>query len=320
MNYQQKDAILYQKAKTRTSIRLFFSYIFLVLYFVGSFFLLNLDFLDNPLPPLFLIILAGGQLVLYLILFLMLVSGAKVFRIFYWICFFFEFLLVALPVYYLIQDIPSFMFYAAWIGCMLIKLIFLYAVGHSLGHNRWSKILYDHVVEIDEESEEEEYGEYDQEEELYEPIKKPVYPKYEYEEKDYEAEPYTLPQVSVRLGICIYASLMVFPIVVQIFSNFFVSNDLQTVFATKDIFILSIITAVIWTIPIFFMYYNHPYSKRILIGCAIGEIISLAAYMPKFIGYITSGAYPIRVFILFAIVELVRYAILLWALRPLTKT
>ena len=53
----------------------------------------------------------------------------------------------------------------------------------------------------------------------------------------------TLPQLSVRLGIIIYGELILFPILIQIFSNLFASLDMQKVFATKDMFMLCIFTA-----------------------------------------------------------------------------
>lgn len=318
INYQQDDATIYKKAKTRVLIRLWVSYLLLLLYFIGVWALLHMDFFaiqESQLSNTLLIVLSAGQLILYFILFLMLSGGYKVFRIFYWICYVFEIALLMVPGYYLINDLSSILVYGALIGCMLVKLIFLSALGSYLKQNRWAKVFFDYVIEI----EDDEYDE--QEEEIFEPIRSTYHdPEEEIEEEEYEEkEPYTLPQISIRLGIAVYASLMVFPILVQIFSSFFVSNDLKTVFATKDIFILCIVSAVIWTIPIFFMYYNHPASKKILLGCLLAEGISIAAFLPRFIGYITSGEYPLRVFILFILVDLLRYIILYIALRPISK-
>lgn len=317
-NYQQEDALIYQKAKNRVRLRLWFSYAFMIAYFIGVWFLLHLDFFniqESQVSNTLLLVLGGCQLLLYLILFLMLSGGSKIFRIFYWICYGFELALLLVPGYYLLQDFSHFLIYGALAGCMLIKLVVLSALGNALKHNRWSRIFFDYVIEI----EEDDYTARD--DEIFAPIRqtvsKPEPETYEEEEDLPQAEPYTLPQISVRLGICVYASLMVFPILVQIFSSFLLSNDLQTVFATKDIFILCIVSAVIWTVPVFFMYYNHPYSKRIVLGCIIAEVIALAAFMPRFIGYITSGDYPIRVFILFSIIDALRYVCLVIALRPL---
>ncbi len=319
INYQQDDATIYRKARARVWSRLIFTYIVLIGYFIAVYFLLHRDFFaidQTRISSFFLLILSAGQLVLYLILFLMLAGGSKIFRVFYWICFAFEMALIILPGYYLINDMSHFFTYAAMIGCMLVKVILLYALGRSLSANSWCRVYFDHVLEVDEDQEE-------SEEEIFQPIQKPSSKprpvKPQPKEAEYEEEPYTFPQVSVRLGICIYGSLMLFPIVVQIFSGFFVSNDLQTVFATKDIFILSIASAVIWTIPVFFLYYDHPYSKRIILGCVLAEAIALCAYLPTFIGYITSGDYPIRVYILFVLVDLIRYFGIWFSLKPLIK-
>lgn len=319
INYQQDDATIYRKARSHVWSRLIFTYILLTGYFIAVYFLLHRDFFaidQTQISSFFLLILSAGQLLLYLILFLMLAGGSKIFRVFYWICFVFELALIILPGYYLINDMSHFFAYAALIGCMLVKLIILYALGNSLSSNSWCRVYFDHVLEIDEDYKEDE-------DEIFQPIQKPSSDsrpvKAKPEEPEYEDEPYTFPQVSVRLGICIYGSLMLFPIAVQIFSSFFVSNDLQTVFATKDIFILSIVSAVIWTVPVFFLYYDHPYSKRIVLGCILAEAIALCAYLPTFIGYVTSGDYPIRVYILFVLVDLIRYFGIWFSLKPLIK-
>ena len=120
----------------------------------------------------------------------------------------------------------------------------------------------------------------------------------------------TLPQLSIRLGIIIYGELIVFPILVQIFSNLFESLDMQQVFATKDIFILCIFTAFIWTIPLFYMYYNQRATKKIITGCMLGELIRILIYLPTFMGYYNSKDYAMRVFIFFAILDIIRLTIL----------
>ena len=103
---------------------------------------------------------------------------------------------------------------------------------------------------------------------------------------------------------------MLFPILIQIFSNLFESLDMQKVFATKDIFMLCIFTAFIWTIPLFYMYYNQKATKKIIACCMLGEIIRIMLYLPKFMGYYKSNEYSIRVFIFFVIVDIIRVAIL----------
>ena len=128
----------------------------------------------------------------------------------------------------------------------------------------------------------------------------------------------TLPQLSVRLGIIIYGELILFPILIQIFSNLFASLDMQKVFATKDIFMLCIFTAFIWTIPLFYMYYNQKATKKIIACCMIGEFIRILVYLPTFMNYYKSQEYSLRVFIFFVILDLIRLVILfVFAIRVL---
>ena len=153
INYQQDDATIYKKAKTRVLIRLWISYLLLLLYFIGVWALLHMDFFaiqESQLSNTLLIVLAAGQLILYFILFLMLSGGYKVFRIFYWICYVFEIALLMVPGYYLINDLSSILVYGALIGCMLVKLIFLSALGSYLKQNRWAKVFFDYVIEIED--------------------------------------------------------------------------------------------------------------------------------------------------------------------------
>ena len=153
INYQQDDATIYKKAKTRVLIRLWVSYLLLLLYFIGVWALLHMDLFaiqESQLSNTLLIVLAAGQLILYFILFLMLSGGYKVFRIFYWICYVFEIALLMVPGYYLINDLSSILVYGALIGCMLVKLIFLSALGSYLKQNRWAKVFFDYVIEIED--------------------------------------------------------------------------------------------------------------------------------------------------------------------------
>ena len=158
----------------------------------------------------------------------------------------------------------------------------------------------------------------------YEKIKDRYENKFEHTEQDEEDEyvvekaPMTLPQLSVRLGIIIYGELILFPILIQIFSNLFASLDMQKVFATKDIFMLCIFTAYIWTIPLFYMYYNQKATKKIIACCMIGEFIRILVYLPTFMNYYKSQEYPLRVFIFFVILDLIRLVILfVFAIRVL---
>lgn len=319
-----QDQIIYKKAKNRVITRLIISWILLCLYFIGAFTVLNLDFLKttNNLNTV-IIVLAISQLCLYGFIFLLLSFGKKIFRILYWLVFILTLCLFYVPIHFAMQDMAHILTYASMLGFMFIKTMFLVQLGSYLKHNKWSRIFFDLTIDVYED---------EMEDTIEQPVlrvkqvkKKPVRqpePEYIYEEEEEEAEekePYTQPQVSIRLGIGIYASLMVFPILIQIFSNYFASYDLQTVFATQDMFMLCIFTALVWTVPVFYLYYDHPYAKRIVLICAILEVFCILFYAPKFIGYYVGKdpEYPLRVFILFILVDAIRYGVLFYCLKPL---
>mgnify|MGYP000457867514 FL=1 len=198
---------------------------------------------------------------------------------------------------------------------MLVKTIALSQIGGYLKNNRWCKIYYDHTIELDDEDDD--WVEKQTKNVDYNKIKEKYAKEMEQDEQDdedeYETEkaPMTLPQLSIRLGIIIYGELILFPILIQIFSNLFESMDMQKVFATKDIFVLCIFTAFIWTIPLFYMYYNQKATKKIIACCMIGELIRILVYLPSLMKYYNSHEYSIRVFIFFILIDIIRLLILL---------
>ena len=312
---QEENLILYQKAKHKITIHLILYFILLCIYFLAmSYLFSSMEFLkvDNSAFKSMLIKLGTGQILLYGITFILLSTGKKWFKILYWIDVVISLLLIYFPIKMLMTNLSMLLPFFVLIACMLIKTIVLCQIGGYLKHNRWCKIYYDHTIELDDEDDD--WVEKQTKNVDYEKIKD-KYEK-EFEESDQEDEyvtekaPMTLPQLSIRLGIIIYGELMLFPILIQIFSNLFESLDMQKVFATKDIFMLCIFTAFIWTIPLFYMYYNQKATKKIIACCMLGEIIRIMLYLPKFMGYYQSNEYSIRVFIFFVIIDIIRVAIL----------
>lgn len=312
---QEENLILYQKAKHKITIHLILYFILLCIYFLAmSYLFSSMEFLkvDNSAFKSMLIKLGTGQILLYGITFILLSTGKKWFKILYWIDVVISLLLIYFPIKMLMTNLSMLLPFFVLIACMLIKTIVLCQIGGYLKHNRWCKIYYDHTIELDDEDDD--WVEKQTKNVDYEKIKD-KYEK-EFEESDQEDEyvtekaPMTLPQLSIRLGIIIYGELMLFPILIQIFSNLFESLDMQKVFATKDIFMLCIFTAFIWTIPLFYMYYNQKATKKIIACCMLGEIIRIMFYLPKFMGYYQSNEYSIRVFIFFVIIDIIRVAIL----------
>ena len=312
---QEENLILYQKAKHKVTIHLILYFILLCIYFLAMFYLFsNMDFLkveDSAFRSM-LIKLGTGQIFLYGITFILLSTGKKWFRILYWIDILISFIILYFPVKLLMSNLTIILPFFVLVACMLLKTIVLCQIGGYLRNNRWCKIYFDYTIELDDEDDD--WVEKQTKNVDYEKIKD----KYEnkFEESDQEDEyvtekaPMTLPQLSIRLGIIIYGELMLFPILIQIFSNLFESLDMQKVFATKDIFMLCIFTAFIWTIPLFYMYYNQKATKKIVAACMAGEIIRILIYLPVFVGYYKSQEYSLRVFIFFIILDIIRLAIL----------
>ena len=252
---QEQNLILYQKAKQKITIHLILYFAILCIYFfLMAYLFSNIEFLkvDDPSFHSMLLKLTAGQLILYGITFVLLSLGNKWFRILYWIDLVITLLLIYFPIHLLLSNLKNILPFFILIACMLLKTVALSQIGGYLKNNRWCKIYYDHTIELDDEDDD--WVEKQTKNVDYNKIKEKYAKEMEQDEQDdedeYETEkaPMTLPQLSIRLGIIIYGELILFPILIQIFSNLFESMDMQKVFATKDIFVLCIFTAFIWTI------------------------------------------------------------------------
>lgn len=314
---QEQNLILYQKAKQKITIHLILYFAILCIYFfLMAYLFSNIEFLkvDDPSFHSMLLKLTAGQLILYGITFVLLSLGNKWFRILYWIDLVITLLLIYFPIHLLLSNLKNILPFFILIACMLLKTVALSQIGRYLKNNRWCKIYYDHTIELDDEDDD--WVEKQTKNVDYNKIKEKYAKEMEQDEQDdedeYETEkaPMTLPQLSVRLGIIIYGELILFPILIQIFSNLFESMDMQKVFATKDIFVLCIFTAFIWTIPLFYMYYNQKATKKIITCCMIGELIRILVYLPSLMKYYNSHEYSIRVFIFFILIDIIRLLIL----------
>lgn len=126
------------------------------------------------------------------------------------------------------------------------------------------------------------------------------------------------PRLALRLGAVVYGSLIFFPILVQIFQDMFVSIDNQQVFATRLVFTICIITAVLWTIPIFFLYLKEPFSKSCCWICLGLEIIAAVWFGFQLYGYSHSESvqYAWQVFLYLIVLDAVRLSLLAWAVWP----
>ncbi len=312
-NLSQDEKIIL-KAEKRVKLKISFIFILLILFhclLISGFYL---GYLETDVGNIYsiLLLMASSEICLFGFNGILLGFGKKIFRFLYGIVPLFSLVMIGIPALYAFNDLANIVTYVLWILLLLIKTFLLISFGKSLKTNKWCKILFDWVLELEEGQEEEDI------EHIYLSDEKPKRIEMEdYEEE--EEEPYTLPNLSLRLGICIYVSLVLFPIFTQFFQNFFASSDLQSVFATKDQFILCIFTAMIWTIPLFFYYYNHPKSKLVTFLCIVLELIRLISYGARFMGYIQSNMYPFRVYLAFIFINLLRYAWLIISIKPIFK-
>ena len=310
----QQDLYQIQNAKRKVQMHIAISYLILCLSYGLLFYLYSQEFMKGTQTDLFPLIfgMAIGELGFYGLLMIGLAKGNKILRIFFWICFLLSSATIYFPIQYIWQDYSNWLPYFVLACWIIIKSIYLFRQGMYYHNNFYSKIYFDHILEVEENLEPVVRTSYSKTK--AHPIHKP---KEQYEEEQEEEKEFTYPQLSIRLGICIFASLILFPALIQIFSGFFESMDMQKVFATKEMFILTILSAMIWTIPIFYLYYDHPQSKKIIYGCMIAELVRILFFIPKLYAYFTTGDYPIRVFILFILMDVIRYIFLYISIHPI---
>lgn len=128
----------------------------------------------------------------------------------------------------------------------------------------------------------------------------------------------TYPRMAIRLAVVVYGELVIFPLVVHLFSDFFVSMDNTSTFAQSLMFTVCILTAVVWTIPIFFLYLKQPGVKKALQAGLVLQIcvILFEAYSLWNYSQNPDIQYATKVFIYFGVLELVRYLLLFFGARP----
>ncbi|MDD7281875.1 hypothetical protein [Floccifex sp.] len=297
-----QDQIIYEKAKKIVNRNHWTVFFIVLIYFITFYLIFQLKFMEQVQFAIHSVLIASflSELCLYGLLFTLLSTGKKFARWLYSLGNLYSFALLFIPAYYLINDYFHIIPYIIWIVALFIKNIGLLKYGGYLRNNRWAKVYYDHEIEIEDDEDIENY-----------------YLKSKNKTKD--EEPFTLPQLCLRLGICVYGSLLVFPIFMQIFASLFESNDLQSVFAIKDMFLFCIYSAVIWTIPIFLFYYSHPFSKKSVGLCFILECVRILFYAKTLFQYFTQNLYPVRVYIFFIIVDIIRYILILISIYPIFK-
>lgn len=136
-------------------------------------------------------------------------------------------------------------------------------------------------------------------------------------------KPLTYPRAAIRLGVIVYAEMIIFPILMEVFGFLFKSANGKFSFATSIMFTMCIISAVIWTVPMFFLYLKQ-HGVRYMIYAGIGiEILVSLFYFSVLKGYYLNPTedhvYHLSVFLWFALFDAIRYAILIWAIVPILR-
>lgn len=126
------------------------------------------------------------------------------------------------------------------------------------------------------------------------------------------------PRIALHIAICIFGELILFPALVHIFQNHFVSIDNTNVFALNLMFTLSILTAAIWTPVIFFLYLKQPGVKKAIYLSTFVQIIFIGfgGWMLWQFHQSETITYSNKVFLYFIGLELLRYGILFFVLKP----
>lgn len=130
------------------------------------------------------------------------------------------------------------------------------------------------------------------------------------------------PQLAIRLGAVVLISLILFPAIVQIFQNLFVSTDNKQVFATGLMFTVCILSAIIWIIPVFFLYLKEPFSKTCVLFCLLLEIIAGIWFGFRLYSYahLETVSYGWQVFLYLIVLDAIRLGILFWGIAPVFST
>ena len=305
------DIQVYKKAKGRVRAHLLFYTFALVAYFIFTFFFLEVTPYSNPSFFKTFICLSLGQIVLFSLLFGLLAIGNKWMRWLYWLCIPIVFLLYIVPVKLALNDLGNYMLYAKYLFCMIIKTMLLIQIGLYLFRNKYCRTFYNKTLFVNGEEYELEMDV--EEDEIEEDIQ--IQPQVE--EKVDTSIIYTRPQVALRLGACVYASLVIFPAFCQIFNGLFMSMDMQSSFAAKEIFIHCIFSAFIWTIPVFYLYYDQSTSKKCIAACVAGEVAMFLWYLYHLKQFLDLQAYSVRVFVLFILLDLIRYFLIYHFVKPI---
>ena len=305
MNSENKK--LLEKAKNHNRQHMIICCIVVIISFVLTEILLHVPLLsiNNPLFTRFFIIISIFEIISYIVLSFLLDTGTKIYRYLYWIAFFISASMMLYPITSIISNIRIALPYLTILFIMGIKCLLLWKQGQYLQHDPNAQYVYDNVLFVDD---------IENEKEVNLPKRKKANPNKNVNKFRKGSDGITVyfedssySTLSTRIAAVVYGSLILFPILIQFMHNIFVSFDFTSNFALRGMFLACVVSALSWTIAIFYMYYNQP-QTRIIVGiCWIIEIIRVVYYTTILYGYFVSGSYPLRAFILFILMDAIRY-------------
>ena len=275
-----------------------------ILAFVLSEIILHIPLfaIENRLFQVFILLMSVIEIFSYLSLFVCLNTGNRLYRYLYWVGFFTSVSMMLYPISCIFSNLTNGLTYILLLIIMGVKCLVLFRQGQYLFHNPNAQYIYDRILFVDDMKKEKDVK----------PKKKPVnknmptirkgsdgIPVY-YQDSSYQ-------KISFRLAALIYGTLMLYPVIIQIFHNLFVSFDFQSNFALRGMFMACVISALVWTIAIFYLYYNQPQSRTVILFCWVVEIIRIIYSSVQLFGFFQSDNYPLRAFILFIFMDLLRY-------------
>ena len=301
---------LYKKAQAYNKRQMIYACSTVSISFIVTEILIHIPMfrIENPLFTKFYMVISLIEILSYITLTYLLDSGNRLYRYLYWIAFFVSATIILYPLTSIIKYITTSVPYIGLTVLLGIKIWILWKIGQYLQHNPNAQFVYDQVLFVDEIQNEKVIKTPILQEKKEATITKtmptirqgndgiPVY---------YEDASYT--KLATRLAGVIYGSLMIFPIIIQLLHKWFVSFDYTSNFALGGMFMACIISSLTWTIPIFYMYYNQPQSKRIVRICWFIEGMRMLYYGKTLFDYFQMDYYPITAFILFIILDGVRY-------------
>ncbi|MDE5758468.1 MAG: hypothetical protein K2H85_07630, partial [Allobaculum sp.] len=156
MNQQiQDDLKLFKRAKRRVNAMLVFSYLLLGLWNVAIYFLITQPLFERPHSFLILYLTSMlAQMIVSMMIFFALSEGKPKLRILLILGILAQIGWCGFLVYDLVQAKSFILFYVIWIAMELVPVFYLLWLRGWLKNSWWARIFFDHVIELEDDEEE----------------------------------------------------------------------------------------------------------------------------------------------------------------------